>query len=375
MSNSTPQVSGLTRFLWFCAGMNKQVLLSCPESEHIKAVGIGATVLFTGMLAALSGGYALYTAFGSAAAAIPFGLFWGLVIFNLDRFMVSTIKKDQSFGKQLVQAVPRLALAVLLALVISKPLEIRIFESEIAAVLQDQKVAKLAAVEQQYETRLQDQEAAISRLEAATEAKLQLRESNYQDYKCECDGTCGTGKRGRGSECERKEAKYLQAQREYEAAKASNDEQIALIRTEIAELKATRTETVADTESVFSYGLVAKLAASEQLPPGPRMLIPLLIFLIEISPILAKLLSPIGPYELGLRRAEEAYALSQKGQLDDQRRAANKQQQLQESIDQAEIEEAVAQKRKAIKALSNAQLELMQDQINEWVEKEKRKKK
>ncbi|MEM9260297.1 MAG: DUF4407 domain-containing protein, partial [Bacteroidota bacterium] len=223
MATKRTSVSGLTRFLWYCAGMNREVLEGCPQSEHIKAAGIGATVLFTGILAALSGGYALYTAFGSVGTAIPFGLFWGLVIFNLDRFMVSTIKKDQSFGRQLVQAVPRLLLAVLLALVISKPLEIRIFDSEIAAVLQDQKVAKLAEVEQQYDTKLAKYEADIVQWQRATEDKFRLREQYYQDYKCECDGTCGTGRRGRGSECERKEAKYLQAQREYQTAKAAND--------------------------------------------------------------------------------------------------------------------------------------------------------
>ncbi|HAT69734.1 MAG TPA: DUF4407 domain-containing protein, partial [Flavobacteriaceae bacterium] len=37
--------------------------------------------------------YALYTVFDNYFAAIGFGLVWGLLIFNLDRYIVSTIKK------------------------------------------------------------------------------------------------------------------------------------------------------------------------------------------------------------------------------------------------------------------------------------------
>ena len=37
---------------------------------------------------------------------------------------------------------------------------------------------------------------------------LMLREKYYEDFKCECDGTCGTKKVGRGIECISKKNKY-----------------------------------------------------------------------------------------------------------------------------------------------------------------------
>src|SRR5947207_1891577 len=84
------------RLLWRCAGSVVSIAEQpgC-ETDQNKQAGIGATVLLTGILAGLSGGYAFYTSFGSYSAAIPLGVFWGLLIFNLDRFMIMSIKKKE----------------------------------------------------------------------------------------------------------------------------------------------------------------------------------------------------------------------------------------------------------------------------------------
>ncbi len=70
-----------------------------------------------------------------------FGLVWSLLIFNLDRFIVSTIRKRDQFGREFLQATPRIILAIIIAIVISKPLEIKIFEKEINTVLLKEKNA------------------------------------------------------------------------------------------------------------------------------------------------------------------------------------------------------------------------------------------
>ena len=82
-------------------------------------------------MAFIASSYALYTVFDTVYAAIFFGLIWGLLIFNLDRFIVSTIKKRANFKSELLQATPRIILAIIIAVVISKPLEMKIFEKEI----------------------------------------------------------------------------------------------------------------------------------------------------------------------------------------------------------------------------------------------------
>src|SRR5690606_13481785 len=101
-------------FFWLCSGAKKEILTNCP-SESSKYVGIGATIFFTGVFAALAGGYALFTVFDSYILSIFFGLLWGLMIFNLDRFIVSSMRKNGRPGKELLQALPRVILAVVIS--------------------------------------------------------------------------------------------------------------------------------------------------------------------------------------------------------------------------------------------------------------------
>ncbi len=68
----------LNEFLWMCAGANRSVLRQCP-TEYAKYAGIGGTILFTALMAMLSGGYAFYTIFEEVSTTCFFGVFWGVV--------------------------------------------------------------------------------------------------------------------------------------------------------------------------------------------------------------------------------------------------------------------------------------------------------
>jgi len=124
----------ITRFFWFCSGAHTGTLKKYPI-EHNKYVGIGATIFFTALFASLSGGYAMYFVFsGNAFAvgfAIIFGLIWGTAIFNMDRYIVSSIDKSGTTNQQILQASPRILLAIMIGIVISRPLELKIFDKEI----------------------------------------------------------------------------------------------------------------------------------------------------------------------------------------------------------------------------------------------------
>ena len=116
----------LKKFFIRCSGVDKNILNNCSDGEQNKYVGIGGTVFFTAIMATIAASYALYTVFDNASAAILFGGIWGLLIFNLDRFIVGTIKKRDAKWTAFVQASPRILLAVIIAIVISKPLELKL---------------------------------------------------------------------------------------------------------------------------------------------------------------------------------------------------------------------------------------------------------
>lgn len=126
-------------FLW-SSGADLEILNQVPM-EKSKYFGIGGTIIFTALMASFAGGYAFFTAFKSTYLAIPFGLFWGSLIFNLDRYIVASFgvgdgKKTIS-KLELIEAAPRLAMAIILGFVISTPLELKLFEKEINVEIQN----------------------------------------------------------------------------------------------------------------------------------------------------------------------------------------------------------------------------------------------
>ncbi|PHN01146.1 DUF4407 domain-containing protein [Flavilitoribacter nigricans] len=128
----------LTHFFSLCAGSDVDVLSKCSKKEQNKHAGIGATVFMTGLVAWISGGYAFHRVFFEQAGSsesifvgIALGLVWGLLIFNIDRFLVMSMQKTQGLWGQIAMALPRLLLAILISFVIAKPIEVRLFEDRI----------------------------------------------------------------------------------------------------------------------------------------------------------------------------------------------------------------------------------------------------
>ena len=123
----------LNEFLWICSGVNRKILRQCP-TDYAKYAGIGGTILFTALMAMLSGGYAMFTVFKNPTMSIVLGVFWGLLIFNLDRFIVNTMYSDGLVTiswREFYSGLPRIIMAIFLGIVISTPLELKIYEDGI----------------------------------------------------------------------------------------------------------------------------------------------------------------------------------------------------------------------------------------------------
>jgi hypothetical protein len=148
----TPESSKVMRLLWAAAGGDRYILERATYSDQIKYMGLGGIVFATGAMAALAGGYAFYTIFAPKSLegelidspihylmAIFFGLIWGLIIFNIDRFIVTSTGKGDGTEKitwdEFKGAIPRIIMGIIIAITISKPIEIRMFQTEIQSEL------------------------------------------------------------------------------------------------------------------------------------------------------------------------------------------------------------------------------------------------
>jgi hypothetical protein len=300
----------LKKFFLLCSGIDQNVIATCSNGEQNKYAGIGATVFFTAIMAFLAGSFALFTVFDNAFIALGFGFIWGLLIFNLDRFIVSTIKKRDSFLDEFIQAMPRIILAIIIAIVISKPLEIKIFEKEIATVLLKEKNAMALQnkkeVANYFQSDLDKNKAQIDSLKSDVSKKEKVVNELYSVYITEAEGTAGTKKLGKGPVYGEKREKHDASLQELAILKTANQAKITDLEAKAKTLQADLDKKITETQPIIDGfdGLMARINALNKLPWLPSFFIMLLFLAIETSPIIAKLLSPKGEFDFKLEDAE-----------------------------------------------------------------------
>jgi hypothetical protein len=293
-------------FFLFCSGAHLPMLKRAP-SETNKYGGIGATIFFTGLLAALSGGYALWTIFGQLWAAFLFAIVWGLMIFNLDRYIVSGMKKRDGFGKELALAIPRLVLAILIAVVISKPLELKVFDKEIQQelVVMEQQVFKTQEdkVKDRYTARTGELNNEIAVLNQEIQAQAVKRDTLLLIAQQEADGTGGSRKKNLGPIYKAKKADADSATAALVAITKRNGDLIDQKRRELNSIDSTYKSNVGQLDRSHIDGLASRLDALGHLTDRSEPVrwanwfITLLFIAIETAPVFVKLISPRGPYD------------------------------------------------------------------------------
>ncbi len=306
-------------FFLFCAGVDRTILQECPSDEN-KYIGIGGTVLFTGILAFFSSAYAIYTVFDNYFMAVLFGLMWGMMIFNLDRYIVSGMKSRGSFFRDFFVALPRLLMAILLALVISKPLELKIFEKEINAELltMEQEVYQTQEnrVKERYANQIADYQAEITSLQKEIDAQAALRDTLSLMAIKEADGTGGSGKKNLGPIYRTKKAEADKAQAALESTEARILPIIAEKQAAVSELQLQQKNDIENLDRKAYGGIAARMEALDRLGRGSEAIflanifIMLLFIAIETAPIFVKLISYRSPYDYLMHEHEHKFEMA-----------------------------------------------------------------
>ena len=143
--------SWFQKFLWNVAGAETPILEKC-QTDHKKFSAIGATILMTAFIALCAGTSAAwyFTQKGSDDSgafgwSLVFGAIWATLIFCIDRSLVITLKKKENRKSTwwVVPFVSRAALAIIVAFMVSIPLELVIFEDYIKEMKRILKPTKL----------------------------------------------------------------------------------------------------------------------------------------------------------------------------------------------------------------------------------------
>ena len=400
ITNEVKKADFLNEFLWICAGVNRRILRQCP-TDYAKYAGIGGTILFTALMAMLSGGYAMYTVFNNTYVAVCFGVFWGLLIFNLDRFMVNTMYSDGTHKitrEEWLGGLPRLILAVFLGVVISTPIELRIFQDKIEAEIRSTQIETRQRLDEMsglsLDNLIQERDNLLSLSNPYQEdVKEKARElaAVESEYTREIQGIVGSKKKGVGpaarslkdridrlnaelDELKNKEREYLSG---INSQKKELDEKISKQQLEV---QAEIDKNAAASDAMF--GFTARLNALSKITEFSldnislfltRFLIMFLFITIEIIPTLFKMMMTSGPYDDLLRSEMHKVRVLSDKRISDINDEINTAVKISTLKNKEKLEAEVTANKEVLSRIAMVQAELLQTAIDEWREEELKK--
>lgn len=314
LSNGPGQSHWVSRFLWWCAGADQFFLLRSPKQDRVKYAGIGGIVLATGILASISGWVAFTTGFGPKSGepsiyfhmgSIVFAIGWGLMIFNLDRFIVSSTSKGDGTDKvtwpEIGNAIPRLLIATVFGFVMSAPLEILVLKPEIDAKLME--TIKLdqerldALTNDRFRKIIKQIDGDLEKIENERSKLVQNQLAAEKEYIDQMQGRAGNAGFG-------PRAKQLMLLKDEKIAIVNSFD--AKTRNQLEVLKKRREDQILEQTKEFNQnkitaegndGLLARINASHEIGGWVTFFLIACIFCIEMGPIFFKMMLNKGAYD------------------------------------------------------------------------------
>ena len=325
---TTPKSSSIMRLLWSASGGDRYILERATYSDQVKYMCLGGIIAATGLMAGIAGGYAFYTIFeprGSAldnvfspsvaVISILFGCVWGLMIFNLDRFIVSSTGKGDGTEaitwEEFKGAIPRIVMGAIIALTISKPVEIRMFKTEIDVELHKAQMEKqreyLSQIDSIYVGRIASENAKVK----VWEDEIQTKEKRYVElenlFADEMAGRHG-GDSGVGTQAKEIKSQMERLDKEIQLLKQKNEPLIKEGYENLKKYEGQKQKEIENGEVVSAGldGLLERIKLAHKIAGfWISLFITLLFMAIELTPIFFKLMLIKSPYDFLKDNVEE----------------------------------------------------------------------
>ena len=381
----------LNEFLWICSGVNRKILRQCP-TDYAKYAGIGGTILFTALMAMLSGGYAMFTVFKNPTMSIVLGVFWGLLIFNLDRFIVNTMYSDGLVTiswREFYSGLPRIIMAIFLRSA-RLDLEIAKLENRREDIENNDNVsagvggfvAKNSELGQRL-TQLQGQQKSLNDKIKNKEKELErysATDTPKEYQKCSNEIRNLRNQRNKITH-DIKSVQYNLSlnSNEYSDALRTADNQkqteIISINERIAELQKLRdSQNAEDVEKLdeeltgFQGRMRAfnRMKASEPSTRIAALFIALLFIIIETAPTFFKMMIASGPYDDVLRAEMHKVRVLSDKSISDLNDEVNTTIQISSSKNKERLQAEVTANRELMNKIAKAQAELLETAIEKW---------
>lgn len=303
----------LLKPLWFAAGADPYLLKKGTYSDQVKMACMGGTVYATALLAFISGSFAIKTIFftsdSSSLWPYVFGLVWGAIIFNLDRFIVSSTPPNigKVWYKKLLNALPRILMGLVISFVISKPLELKIFEKDIDLKISEKMQQGLNEKKENYyknNTKHAELSNALEELQKDLKEAKEGEKKFEEAFNRQKNGEGTNKQRGIGPialEDQRQQEIYSEKKNQLQDSIKHLGDEMLKVKKNIDSTFESDYEKEKDQEKSF----VKQIGIAHEVSPVISWALTLLFIVLELTPILFKLMMERAPYDFQLYDRDE----------------------------------------------------------------------
>ena len=298
----------MANFFTWCAGSDTKILSKCSEAERTKHAGFGTLVMIPAVLAFISMTYALSTIDkinDKPWLYIAGGVVWAVIIFTIDRFIVSTHRRRINNKEELknVNLYLRLVFALVLGVVSSHPFVLLYFDGSITHEIKREISANISEADSLFRKSSDSSIVNLNNLIAHKQCMEKLLTAEQSGHKVALDCGYSSGIPNiAGSFPRTKEIKKL-----IETDSINIQKERERVNLKIAELIKIKEEKQEFYKNQTSFDYLKRELTLEKLKKDnsiialTQLFIMFVLILLDISAVLFKTFAPFGLYDKILR--------------------------------------------------------------------------
>ena len=297
--------------LWWLATSEKELIKNCVVDRNRYRI-VGMSVLATWIFATLAWAYFFSTVIDNVFLYVSSGVFMGFVILSIDRTLIKGI--NQFNKRKFTPLLFRGLLALTIGTFMAQPAILYMFDKEIKMQVnldnEKRKLTKRTELDLLYKNRkdeLLKEKTALQKTEATKYADVSTARKKFID---ETDGSGGSGKVGIEDIALVKKNEYQKLDAEYKQLQTQNQQRITTIDDELTQMETTIKKQEADFLNYLNTGFLTRIEAMNNLIKDNSALqfryylILIILMLIELMPVIAKTLLPVGVYDEKVKQRE-----------------------------------------------------------------------
>ena len=304
--------SSFTKFLWWLSTAEKEIIIDCQVDRNRYAI-TGMAVLGTWLFATLAWTYFFSTVVTSFWIALALGIFMGGIILGIDRALIKGITAANR--NKTLPILFRMVLAITIGTFMAQPALLYLFDKEIHTQISLDNEGKKRIKLQQLDSLYAAQKAELLNQKSALQLQLNSKYDEVSNARksfiTETDGTGGSGKVGLKDIARAKQNEYNKLDADYTQLNSALQPQLNSIDSSLASIESNKQAEQKKFEALLNDGFLVRIEALQHLIENNSAmafryyLLVILLVLIELMPVIAKTILPVGAYDEKVKLREE----------------------------------------------------------------------